>query len=202
MRGDYLQRLRAELEEKERVREELILKSRELRLNSSKAIANIHAGRFEKSGEFLKKAEELLDDVLSYRGKHPDLFYLAHDAIQEFVEACVFRHIVERLELPESLPVEIPQAVLPGMADCIGEIRRYVLTEMIRGRDFEKIEKLLELMEEIYHILIEFDFHDRLTGNLRPKLDAARNIIERTKSDLIAARIYWKLNAENTMVTE
>ncbi len=189
LKGEYLQKLREELEERERVREELIVKSRELRLSSSKAIANIHAGRVEKSDEFLEKARRMLDDVLSYRNEYPDLFYLAHDAIQEFVEAYTFRHVIEHLELPETLPVSIPQSVLPGLADCVGELRRYALTLMVRGGDFERVERIIELMEEIYFTLIEFDFHDRLTGNLRPKLDTARNAIERTKSDYLTARV-------------
>ncbi len=196
MRDEFLEKLRKELEEKEKVRENLIVKSRELRLSSSKAIANIHAGRYDEAEEYLKRVESMIGEVLKYRKTHPDIFYLANDALQEFVEAHLFNHIIRKGKVPDSLPVDVPQAVLPGMADCIGELRRYALTEMVKGGDFEKIEKILELMERIYHLLIEFDFHDRLTGNLRPKLDAARNIIERTKSDLIAARIFWKLSKE------
>ncbi len=196
MRDEFLEKLRKELEEKEKVRENLIVKSRELRLSSSKAIANIHAGRYDEAEEYLKRVESMIGEVLKYRKTHPDIFYLANDALQEFVEAHLFNHIIRKGKVPDSLPVNVPQAVLPGMADCIGELRRYALTEMVKGGDFEKIEKILELMERIYHLLIGFDFHDRLTGNLRPKLDAARNIIERTKSDLIAARIFWKLSKE------
>jgi len=196
LRDEFLEKLRKELEEKEKVRENLIVKSRELRLSSSKAIANIHAGRYDEAEEYLKRVESMIGEVLKYRKTHPDIFYLANDALQEFVEAHLFNHIIRKGKVPDSLPVDVPQAVLPGMADCIGELRRYALTEMVKGGDFEKIEKILELMERIYHLLIEFDFHDRLTGNLRPKLDAARNIIERTKSDLIAARIFWKLSKE------
>lgn len=189
MKGEFFEKIRAELEEKEKVREELIVKSRELRLSSSKAIANIHAGRPERSVEFLENAEKILAEIIVYREKYPDLFYLAHDAIQEYVEAYTFRHAVERLELPESLPVTVPQSVLPGLADCVGELRRYALTLMVRGESFDRVEKIIELMEEIYFILIEFDFHDKLTGNLRPKLDMARNAIERTKSDYLTARV-------------
>jgi len=185
---DDLEKIRRDLEEKEKVREELIKLSRDLRLNASKAIANIHANKMEKTEEYLRKAENLLKKVEEYR-KYPELFYLAHDALQEFVEAFVFKHIVENMKLPEKLPFQIPQPVLGGLADVIGELRRYSLSLMVKEEDLNKIRRIIEIMEEIYYTLIEFDFHDRLTGNLRPKLDVARNSIERTKSDFIAARI-------------
>jgi len=189
LRDEFFEKMRRELEEKEMRREEIILKARELRLLSSKAIANIHSGKIDKCKKYLERAEEILKDVLDYRISSPDLFYLFNDSIQEFVEAYVFLNVVERKELPESLPVDIPNAVLPGLADSIGEIRRYILSEMLRGGDFDEIKKVLELMEKLYFILIEFDFHDRLTGNLRQKLDQARNSIDRTKSDFISARL-------------
>ncbi len=189
MRDEFLKRIRNELEEKEKAREELIVKSRELRLNSSKAIANIHSGNPEKSSEHLDKAGKILEEVLELWNHHPELFYLAHDSVQEYVEAYVFTHAIESLRLPEYLPVAIPQCVLPGLADCVGELRRYALTMMVRGESLEKVERVVGLMEKIYFILVEFDFHDRLTGNLRPKLDTARNLIEKTKSDLISAKV-------------
>lgn len=185
---DDLERIRKELEEKERVREELIKLSRDLRLKASKAIANIHANRMEKAEEYLREAENVLKIVEEYK-RYPDLFYLAHDALQEFVEAFVFKHIVENTKLPERLPFRIPQPVLGGLADVIGELRRYSLSLMVRGEDLGRVRRIIEIMEELYYTLIEFDFHDRLTGNLRPKLDVARNSIERTKSDFIAAKI-------------
>lgn len=192
LRDEFLSELRKELEEKERVREELIVKSRELRLNSSKAIANIHSGNIQKAEEFLEKAEERLEEILKYSTTHPDLFYLAQEAIQEYVEAYAFLHIIHHHELPEELPVRIPQSALPGLADCIGELRRYALTLMVKNENFELVERLIEIMEELYFTLINFDFHDRLTGNLRPKLDVARNAIERTKSDFLTARVFKK----------
>lgn len=185
---DDLERIRKELEEKERVREELIKLSRDLRLKASKAIANIHANRMDKAEEYLREAENVLKIVEEYK-RYPDLFYLAHDALQEFVEAIVFKHIVENTKLPERLPFQIPQPVLGGLADVIGELRRYSLSLMVRGEDLGRVRRIIEIMEELYYTLIEFDFHDRLTGNLRPKLDVARNSIERTKSDFIAAKI-------------
>ena len=185
---DDLERIRKELEEKERVREELIKLSRDLRLKASKAIANIHANRMEKAEEYLREAENVLKIVEEYK-RHPDIFYLAHDALQEFVEAFVFKHIVENTKLPERLPFQIPQPVLGGLADVIGELRRYSLSLMVRREDLGRVRRIIEIMEELYYTLIEFDFHDRLTGNLRPKLDVARNSIERTKSDFIAAKI-------------
>ncbi len=197
MKGEFLKKIRDELKEKEEVREELITKSRELRLYSSKSIVNVHAGKIAESERYLKNAEKMAQEILKYKNHHPEIFYLASDGLQEFVEAYVFIHAVKEGDLPESLPVDVPQAVLPGMADAVGELRRYALTLMIKGDNFEKVENVLRLMEEIYHILIEFDFHDKLTGNLRHKLDVTRNLIERTKSDLIASRVFWKLGSKD-----
>ncbi len=184
------EKIREILREKELAREELIKLSREMRLHSSKAIANIHAGNFEKAEEHLKKAEEIFEKIKQFKEKFWDIYYLSYDAMQEFVEAKVFKNVVEKMNLDVDLPPDLePAPILGGFADSIGEMRRFALSLLVRGDDVEKARKVLELMEELYFRLIEFDFHDKITGNLRPKLDVARNSIERTKSDLLSAMV-------------
>ena len=43
---------------------------------------------------------------------------------------------------------------------------------------------MLELMEEIYALLITVDFPDAITGGLRRATDVARGLVERTRGDL------------------
>ncbi|WP_148212150.1 translin family protein [Ferroglobus placidus] len=187
-----LEELKKILEEKEAAREELIKLSRDMRLNSSKAIAYIHAGNFEKAEKHLKKAEEVFERIKKFKEKFWDIYYLSFDAMQEFVEAIVFKNVVENLSLEVELPEGLePAPILGGFADSIGEMRRYALTLLVKN-NVEVAKKVLELMEELYFKLVEFTFHDKITGNLRPKLDVARNSIERTKSDLLSAIVAKK----------
>ncbi len=188
-----LEELKKVLEEKELAREELIKLSREMRLNSTKAIAYIHAGNFEKAEEHLRRAEEVFERVKEFKEKFWDIYYLSFDAMQEFVEATVFKNVVEKLDLDVKLPEGLePAPILGGLADSIGEMRRFALSLLVKDGDLERARRVLELMEELYFKLMEFTFHDKITGNLRPKLDVARNSIERTKSDLLSAMVAKK----------
>ena len=187
-----LDEFRMVLEEKEQVREELIKLTREMRINSTKAVAFLHAGEIKKAEEHLNKALELMEKIYEFK-KYPDIYYpITHDAMQELVEAYSFYHVLkhENLEIDFlKLKVEIP-AILTGLADMVGEIRRYTLDILRKGEDFEKAEKMIKIMEEIYSNLLPFtNFPDKLIPNLRPKVDYIRGAIERTKSDFIAAKV-------------
>ena len=186
---DFLEVIRQNLEEKELAREELLKLTREMRINSTKAIASIHAGDFEKAKEYLNKSLEILEKVVEYK-KYPDIYYpITFDSMQELVEAYAFMHIVKH----ENLDVDLSQLnvefapVLTGLADAVGEIRRYTL-DLLRKGEFDRAEKFIGIMEDIYNRLITFNFPDKLTPNLRPKVDYVRNAIERTKSDFISAK--------------
>ena len=139
----------------------------------------------------MKRALELMEKIYEFKEKYPDIYYpITFDAMQELVEAYSFYHVLkhENLEIDFSkLKVEIPP-ILTGLADMAGEIRRYIL-DLLRVGEFEKAERLIGLMEEIYLNLLTFNFPDRLTPNLRPKTDYVRGAIERTKSDFISAKV-------------
>ncbi len=189
---ELLEGFRRVLEDKEQAREELLKLVREMRINSTKAIAFLHAREYERAEEHLKKALEILDRVYKYKERYPDIYYpITFDAMQELVEAYCFYHVMKMCDLEidlSKLKVEIP-AILTGLADMVGEIRRHVL-DLLRSGDFERAERLIGVMEEVYMNLITFtNFPDKLTPNLRPKTDYVRGAIERTKSDFISAKV-------------
>lgn len=186
-----LDEFRKVLEEKEQAREELLKLTREMRINATKAIALLHAKDFEKAEEHLNNALELMEQIYEFKEKYPDIYYpITFDAMQELVEAYSFYHVLryENLEIDFSkLKVEIAPT-LTGLADMAGEIRRHIL-DLLRVGEFDKAERLIELMEEIYLNLLTFNFPDKLTPHLRPKVDYVRGAIERTKSDFISAKV-------------
>jgi translin len=57
----------------------------------------------------------------------------------------------------------------------------------LRGGEVERCEDCLAVMEEVYGILVTFDYPDAMTGGLRRTTDNVRGILERTRGDLTLA---------------
>jgi len=187
---EFLNFIRSKLEEKESAREDLLKLVREMRINSTKAISSVHSGDFEGAEAYLNRALEILDRVKEFR-VHPEIYYpVTFDSMQELVEAYVFIHVVREGNLDLDLSkVDVEFApILTGLADSVGEMRRYVL-DLLRKGEFERAESIMDIMEEIYNELITFSFPNRITPNLRTKVDYVRSAIERTKSDFISAKV-------------
>ena len=53
--------------------------------------------------------------------------------------------------------------------------------------DAKEGEYFLEVIEEIYYLLMLFDYPDAITRGLRRKSDLARSMLERTRGDLTNA---------------
>ncbi len=186
-----------EMDEKDSVREIAIKSSRAIIRLAAQSIMMMHRG--EDTTEILRKLKEEVWHLKSLLvNQYPDLLYagFVQNAFQEYCEALVFRSILQREEIPshKSLGVN-PEAYLMGMGDVVGELRREAV-EALRSEEFDKAEECLKIMEEIYEMLMRFNYPSGLVP-LKPKQDTARALIEKTRSEitmaLMTARIAKKM---------
>jgi translin len=121
----------------------------------------------------------------------PDIYWSGYvqDAQKEYAEACITYSVVCGQEIPgpDAIGVE-DAAYLNGMGEAIGELRRQVLDLMRRG-DIHRAEILLGQMDEMYSMLVSFDYPEAITGGLKRTTDVVRGIMERTRGELTVA---WK----------
>ena len=95
---------------------------------------------------------------------------------------------------PQDLGVD-PSSYLNGAAEVIGEVRRYIL-DSLRRDSFEGCQEFMDVMDEIYSILVTVDFPEAVTGGLRHSTDQMRGVLERTRGDLTMALRQHKLEAQ------
>src|SRR5947207_10167585 len=120
---------------------------------------------------------------------HQDIYYagFVQDAQKEYAEAVTFTALVQHQALPAADELGISSAAyLNGLAESVGELRRYILDQLRRGR-FDDCETYLGYMDDIYALLISVDFPDAITMGLRRTTDATRGILEKTRGDLTTA---------------
>ena len=188
--GEHLAKLSAraieELGQRHRAREQALVVSRQVIRNSANAIRAVHRYDFDEADRLIAEASDRLGETLEIKINNPEIYYAGFlsDARKEFTEANITLAAISGKTLPdwESLGVD-PPAYLNGMAEVIGELRRYIL-DALRRDDTARCEELMELMDEIYGILVTVDFPEAVTGGLRRSTDAMRGVLERTRGDL------------------
>jgi len=175
---------------KNTAREAALGRCREATRLSANAIRAVHRGEFDEGQALADKAGRLLAESRDALRNHLDILYagFVHDAEKEYAEARVTLALISgrgSLPTPEELDVEIA-AYLNGLGEVVGELRRYLLDHLRLG-EVERCEECLDVMDEIYGILVTFDYPDAMTGGLRRTTDNVRGILERTRGDLSVA---------------
>jgi len=56
--------------------------------------------------------------------------------------------------------------------------------DILRDGHSKEAERLMDIMAEIYGVLVTMDYSDAITGGLRRLTDLVRGIVERTRGDL------------------
>jgi translin len=173
-------------DEKMRAREAALAASRRAIRTSANAIRAIHRGEADEAARLMEEARRSLEEGVSAVTDHPDVRHAGflHDAQKEYAEARLTDAVVTGRDLPgpDDLRVTVA-AYLNGMAETIGECRRGVLDRLRRG-EFDRAERLLGWMDDLYYLLVTMDYPDAITGNLRRSTDVARSLVEKTRGDL------------------
>ena len=170
-------------------REQALAVSREVVRFSANAIRAVHRADFEEAKGLIEKGAARLKEAEHIREDNP-LIYNAgfmNDARKEFTEANVTFAVISGGPIPpfEGLGVD-PSSYLNGIAEVIGELRRYIL-DALRSDTVDRCQEMMEVMDEIYGVLVTVDFPEPVTGGLRHTTDAMRGILERTRGDLTIA---------------
>lgn len=154
--------------------------------NCSLGIRAIHRQEFSEAEDLLQGARRLLDQAESALKEFPFIYYAGflQDAQKEYAEGRLTQALIVGTALPTPKEIGVDHApYLNGMAEAVGEIRRYIL-DRIRAGDLSESERLLDMIDDIYYILISMDFPDAITRGLRRSTDVARGCLERTRGDL------------------
>ena len=179
----------ASFDSKDRAREEALRLSREVIRLCSSSIRSVHRGDLEAAERLMKEAATGLEKIRVILKDHQDVRYagFVDGAEQEYAEARNVYSITTRHEVlaPEDVGVELVN-YLAGLGDTSGELRRHIL-DLIRSGKPSEGEYFLGVIEEIYYLLMLFDYPDAITRGLRRKSDLARSMLERTRGDLTNA---------------
>jgi len=173
------------LDELDKDREKLLKIQRVIVRDCSIAIKSIHRKEFANYSNKIEEIKVNLENMSSVVNKNPGIFFnYLKTPEQEYSEAVCFYSIVNNLDLPSPVELNINQLNYAlGLADVLGELRRYAL-DNIRNSQLEELNLVLEIMDEIYTYLFSLDYPSGLTKELRHKIDVGRNIIERTRADV------------------
>jgi translin len=184
-----------QLTARHQAREQALAVSREVIRFSANAIRAVHRGEFDEARRLLDQAGARLKQTEPIRQENPEIYYagFSTDARKEYSEAHITLALVsgQAMPRPEALGVDAP-SFLNGLAEVIGELRRYVL-DALRRDAFDRCEEFMQVMDEVYGILVTIDFPEAVTGGLRSRTDNMRAVLERTRGDLTLALRQHKL---------
>jgi translin len=172
--------------EQDEAREKVLPLSRETIHYCAITIRAVHRHEFDKAGELLSSAANLLKQAKEATTGFEELATAGYvrDAEKEFSEANTLVAMVTGHILPGPVQLNVnPASYLNGLGEAVGELRRYVL-DGIRSGDLSRGEELLGAMDDIYSVLVTMDFPDAITGGLRRTTDMVRGVLEKTRSDL------------------
>jgi translin len=161
------------------------------------SIRAVHRLEFDRASSLADEAEAALREAQSAVASFPAVAFagFVHDAEKEYAEARLTCALVTGSPLPSASALSVqPPAWLNGLAEAASELRRHLL-DRLRAGEYDRAESLLDVMDDVYTLLVTVDFPDAITGGLRRTTDAFRAVLERTRGDLTVTVLQRRLQS-------
>ncbi|GAB4577747.1 MAG: haloacid dehalogenase [Anaerolineales bacterium] len=171
--------------------------TRTLIRHASHTIRAVHRGDNADALVELTSAKKLAAELQANLHEYPSVYFAGYtqDALKEFAEASIVYALLNGKELPTPEELNLQHSTyLQGLAESVGEMRRRCL-DILRDGHSEEAERLMDIMDEIYGVLVTMDYSDAITGGLRRLTDLVRGIVERTRGDLTISLRQARLEA-------
>ncbi len=188
---ELMSKVNDELKKMEEEREEIIKRSRDFIVKLRKSFDLIYRENFE---EAKRNLEKIHDERTSYRKekKGIEAIFLTyfHPVYMELTEAMGLLFLLSEHKLIDPYFLEIPiVSYLHGLADLIGELKRFSINYILRDKIIKSIETF-SLMEAVFNSLSVFTlFPSSLTHNFKRKVDVARRNLEETRTLIASAHL-------------
>src|SRR5690606_34182311 len=128
-----------------RAREAALSASRRIIRLSANSIRAVHRGDFDDARRLLDEAGAKHREIAAQLEPYPDLYYagFVQDAEKELAEAATTLALLAGEPMPSPRDLGVEDAPwLNGIAEAIGELRRWLLDRLRQGR-FEDTEDVL-----------------------------------------------------------
>ena len=184
--NEIIDRIEKNLDDKDAIREVAMKSCRAITRLSTAITQGVH--KKQDVGGLFKDTREEASRLRSLVQEYPDLLHagFVQNAFQELCESAILLAVIKGEELPSPKDLGATDAsYLLGMADTIGELRRFTL-ECLRAEDVDSAASYLEKMETFYEVLLRFNYPNALVS-IRRKQDIARSLIEKTRGELTVA---------------
>jgi len=185
---NIVNKIEKDIDNKDKIREKALRSSRDIIINCRKAIQYVHQGLSKEAKGNIKRASTKLLDLYDITKEYPEIYHagFVENAAQELVEAQCFYNIMKGKDLPDPDKMQTTySSYLLGLCDLVGELRRTVL-DSIRSGEQKNADEYLTMMEEIYDVIIRFDYPSGLIP-IKKKQDMVRGLIEKTRGELAVA---------------
>ncbi len=192
-----VERIVADWASKNGIRDTSLERSRQVTRCCANSIRATHRHEFDLARTLLADALAGAGEMCAEAEPYADIYYAGYvqDALKEVAEAALVLALVRGEAVPTPEEIGVPYAAfLNGLGEAIGELRRFAL-DAIRRDDVAEAERIMDLMDEAYGLLVTIDFPDTLTRGLRRTTDMVRGVTERTRGDLTTAIQQQKLQS-------